>query len=483
MAIDIVAAGGVRRERGSWFRYDRAGHVVAGVDLVVIVVASLLCGVAYGFVRGGTTHVLFDTLDSVALGALFAVLFVLLMQLRGLYRPVELLQPFRQFSNALAFWVAVTAFLTLIGFALKAGHMVSRGATISFVLVGFIAVAALRFFWHGWMRRALENGTFATRRIALVGDEETLDRAKLMHRLEPFGLSVAARFKLPSDASAERSALSNTISNVVAGLRGSQIDEVVVALGPGRFELAERLVGGLRILPLPIKLVLDPKLGDLVRRPSQLFAHDVVAVEMHRAPMSIAERSIKRGLDVLVAGTTLLLIAPLLLLTAAVIRLDSPGPILFKQTRNGFNNRPFQILKFRSMRVMENGDTIRQASRHDNRVTKIGRWLRKLSIDELPQLWNVLRGEMSIVGPRPHALAHDAHYEKLIGDYPYRQHVKPGLTGWAQVNGSRGETPTIESMAERVRLDLWYVENASVWLDIRIIARTLTTLLNVKHTY
>ncbi|MDX3806978.1 MAG: exopolysaccharide biosynthesis polyprenyl glycosylphosphotransferase, partial [Bosea sp. (in: a-proteobacteria)] len=192
---------------------------------------------------------------------------------------------------------------------------------------------------------------------------------------------------------------------------------------------------------------------------------------------------IKRGLDVLIAGTTLLLIAPLLLLTAVVIRLDSPGPILFKQTRNGFNNRPFQILKFRSMRVMENGDAIRQASRHDNRVTKIGRWLRKLSIDELPQLWNVLRGEMSIVGPRPHALAHDAHYEKLIGDYPYRQHVKPGLTGWAQVNGSRGETPTVESMAERVRLDLWYVENASIWLDIRIIARTFTTLLHVKHTY
>ncbi len=197
----------------------------------------------------------------------------------------------------------------------------------------------------------------------------------------------------------------------------------------------------------------------------------------------VSERAAKRGLDILVATAGLLLIAPLLLLTAVVIRLDSPGPILFKQTRNGFNNRPFQILKFRSMRVLEDGDAIRQASRHDSRVTRVGQWLRKLSIDELPQLWNVLRGEMSIVGPRPHALAHDAHYEKLIGDYPYRQHVKPGLTGWAQVNGSRGETPTVETMAERVRLDLWYVENASVWLDIRIMARTFATLLDIKHTY
>ncbi|MDX3810230.1 MAG: hypothetical protein QHC89_28075, partial [Bosea sp. (in: a-proteobacteria)] len=278
MAIDFVAAGGTRREHGSWFRYDRAGHVVAVTDLAVITAASLLCGAFYGAVREGVTAFL---TDSLALGTLFAVLFVLLMQLRGLYRPVELLQPLRQFSNALAFWIAIAAFLTLIGFALKTGHMVSRGATISFVVFGFVLVASLRFFWHGWMRRALDTGKFATRRIALVGDEEALDRTKLTRRLEPFGLTVAARFKLPSDASTERAVLSAAIADVVAGLRGSQIDEIVIALGPGRFEMAERLVGGLRILPLPIKLVLDPKLGDLVTRPSQCFAHDVVAVEMH----------------------------------------------------------------------------------------------------------------------------------------------------------------------------------------------------------
>lgn len=479
MAIDIVAAGGVRRERRRWFRYDRAGHLVAVADLLVIMAASLLCGAAYDVARGDPLRF---PIDSLAVGALFAVLFVLLMQWRGLYQPVELLQPLRQVSNGLAVWVAITAFVTSIGFALKAGHMVSRGGTISFVVFGFSLVVALRLVWHRRMRRALDSGAFATRRIALVGDDETLDQTKLMPRLEPFGFSVAARFRVPSGVP-ERSVLSAALSDVVAGLRGSQIDEIVVALSPGRLDLAERLIGGLRILPLPIKLVLDPKLGDLVMRPSQRFAHDVVAVEMHRAPMTVSERAAKRGLDILVATTGLLLIAPLLLLTAVVIRLDSPGPILFKQTRNGFNNRPFQILKFRSMRVLENGDAIRQASRHDSRVTRVGQWLRKLSIDELPQLWNVLRGEMSIVGPRPHALAHDAHYEKLIGDYPYRQHVKPGLTGWAQVNGSRGETPTVETMAERVRLDLWYVENASVWLDIRIMARTFATLLDIKHTY
>ncbi len=480
MAVNIVAVGGERRERGIWFRYDLAGHVVAVTDLAIIVLASLLCGGGYGFLKGNFGSAL---TDSAALGALFAALFVLLMQLRGLYRPLTLLQPLRQFSNVLALWVAVAAFLTLIGFALKANHLVSRGATISFILTGFALIAALRFCWHGLMRRALEKGAFATRRIAVVGDEETLGHAKLTRMLEPFGLSVVMQFGLPANAVTERAALAAAISGIVTGLRGSQIDEVVVALGRGRFELAESLICGLRILPLPIKLVLDDKLGSLIGRPNQRFDHDVVAVEMQRAPMTLAERSVKRLLDVLVAGAALLLVAPLLIITAIAIRIETRGPVLFKQTRNGFNNRPFKILKFRSMRVMEDGEAIRQASRYDDRVTGVGKLIRKLSIDELPQLWNVLRGEMSIVGPRPHALAHDAHYEKLIGEYPYRQHVKPGLTGWAQVNGSRGETPTLESMAERVRFDLWYVEHASIWLDMRIIARTLPALLNVKHTY
>ncbi|CAM5764507.1 undecaprenyl-phosphate glucose phosphotransferase [Bosea minatitlanensis] len=480
MAMNLVADGALRRERGSRFRYDRAGHVAAIADLAVVTGASLVCGAACGFLRDGAFAFM---PDSAGLGILFAVLFVLLMQIRGLYRPVALLRPLWQVSNALAFWIAITAFLTALGFAFKAGHMVSRAATISFVLIGFALVAALRFRWHGWMRRALQNGKFATRRIALVADAETLDRSALAQKLAPYGLSVAASFRLPPEVGREPAALAAALAGAVARLRGSAIDEVVVALGPGRFALAEQVVAGLRILPLPVRLVLDPQLGDLVMRPSQRFARDVVAVEMHRAPMSVAERALKRGLDLALAGTVLLLIAPLLLLVALAIRLDSPGPVLFRQTRNGFNNRPFRILKFRSMRVMENGDSIRQASRHDERVTRVGRWLRRLSIDELPQLWNVLRGEMSIVGPRPHALAHDSHYEKLIGDYPYRQHVKPGLTGWAQVNGSRGETPTIDSMAERVRLDLWYVENASLWLDLRIIARTVTTLLDLKHSY
>ena len=140
-----------------------------------------------------------------------------------------------------------------------------------------------------------------------------------------------------------------------------------------------------------------------------------------------------------------------------LIKLDSKGPVLFTQTHNGFNGRSFRIFKFRTMSVFEDGPQIRQATRNDPRVTSVGRWLRRTSIDELPQLFNVLGGSMSLVGPRPHAVAHNTEYERIVANYAFRYHVKPGISGWAQVNGFRGETSTVKLMEKRVELDLWYV--------------------------
>ncbi|MCA3630005.1 MAG: sugar transferase, partial [Methylobacterium sp.] len=176
-------------------------------------------------------------------------------------------------------------------------------------------------------------------------------------------------------------------------------------------------------------------------------------------------------------------LAPVFLLLALLIRLESSGPVIFRQHRRGLNGRPFKILKFRSMRVMENGSDVRQAQRHDDRVTRIGFVMRTTSLDELPQLFNVLKGEMSLVGPRPHAMAHDDHYEGLIEGYSLRQSVKPGLTGWAQVNGFRGETPELDLMVLRVQHDLWYVRNRSFWLDLRILFRTVGELFRNRNVY
>jgi exopolysaccharide biosynthesis polyprenyl glycosylphosphotransferase len=196
---------------------------------------------------------------------------------------------------------------------------------------------------------------------------------------------------------------------------------------------------------------------------------------LEHAPLSRLERALKRTVDVFGVAVGLVLLSPFLLVIALLIKLESSGPILFTQWRSGFNGRKFRIFKFRSMTVLEDGPVIRQATSEDPRFTPFGRMLRRTSIDELPQLFNVLRGEMSLVGPRPHALAHDTEYARTIAGYTLRYRVKPGITGWAQINGYRGETGTLDLMWKRVECDLWYIENWSIWFDLKIIFGTLTS--------
>ncbi len=191
----------------------------------------------------------------------------------------------------------------------------------------------------------------------------------------------------------------------------------------------------------------------------------------------------KRVIDVVVSGLALIFFAPVLLLAALLIKLESPGPILFRQTRGGLNGRTFTIFKLRSMRCEENGDKVVQAKRDDDRITKIGKILRTTSIDELPQLLNVLKGDMSLVGPRPHAMAHDAYYGALISTYHMRFQAKPGLTGLAQIRGLRGGTTDVEAMAARVKADIAYIDGWSLFSDIRIILLTVPHLLLAENAY
>jgi lipopolysaccharide/colanic/teichoic acid biosynthesis glycosyltransferase len=191
----------------------------------------------------------------------------------------------------------------------------------------------------------------------------------------------------------------------------------------------------------------------------------------------------KRGFDLALAIPALILLAPLLLVLAILIRAGSKGPALFRQTRLGMNGAPFQILKFRTMTVMENGDVIKQAEIGDVRVTRVGAWMRRLSLDELPQLINVIAGDMSLIGPRPHALAHDRFYGREIAGYDKRQTVKPGISGWAQVHGHRGATVTVSRMRERLAYDVWYARNATLALDLEIVGRTIGEVLTQRNAY
>lgn len=193
-------------------------------------------------------------------------------------------------------------------------------------------------------------------------------------------------------------------------------------------------------------------------------------------------RFAKRSLDLAIASVLLVFSAPLLIAAAVIIRLESRGPSLFRQWRLGRDGRPFRILKLRTLTVVEDG-AVRQVTRDDPRLTRAGRIFRKLSIDELPQLINVIRGEMSLVGPRPHAIAHDNYYAGQIESYTQRQNVKPGITGWAQIHGFRGETAALENMHQRVRFDLWYVRHAGFLLDLRILLATPGAVLRGRNAW
>jgi undecaprenyl-phosphate galactose phosphotransferase/putative colanic acid biosynthesis UDP-glucose lipid carrier transferase len=205
--------------------------------------------------------------------------------------------------------------------------------------------------------------------------------------------------------------------------------------------------------------------------------------EINRAQRSRGEELRRRAFDLVIAVVALVLVLPVLLAIAVAIRIDSPGPILFRQTRGGIDGRPFRMYKFRTMTVTENDVAITQVTRGDPRITRVGRRLRQTSLDELPQLLNVIRGEMSLVGPRPHALQHDIEFGKIIDGYALRSRVKPGLTGWAQVHGLRGETSTIEAIQRRVDFDNEYIAHRNLRLDVFILVRTVREVLRQTNAY
>jgi putative colanic acid biosynthesis UDP-glucose lipid carrier transferase len=259
----------------------------------------------------------------------------------------------------------------------------------------------------------------------------------------------------------------------VAGFVQSRgVDEVYITLPLGSqpriVELLEKLqdtTASLYFVPDIFGIsIIQGRLKDL---------NGVAVVGLCETPFTGVNAALKRCSDVLIAASILLLVSPLMLAIAAAVRLSSPGPVIFKQRRNGLGGEEIVVYKFRSMRTMDDGDQVRQATRDDERVTRVGRWIRRTSLDEMPQFINVLQGRMSVVGPRPHAVSHNKAYREVIRAYMVRHKVRPGITGWAQINGYRGETDTVEKMRRRVEYDLEYLRNWSIALDLEIIMRTV----------
>ena len=258
-----------------------------------------------------------------------------------------------------------------------------------------------------------------------------------------------------------------------------QIDEIYVAVPLTNGQTLQTLER-ISLLPVNVWLAVD-ELSSSIRVRDVMRINNLSLFGIRQKPVRDWGFVVKLAEDYILGLLALLLFAPVMALIALAIKLESRGPVLFRQRRHGYNHRVFQVCKFRTMTVMEDGDTVTQASARDMRVTRVGRFLRMTSLDELPQLFNVILGDMSLVGPRPHALVHNFHYQKLMGEYARRHNIKPGITGWAQINGYRGPTEDVGSMYMRVRYDLDYLENWSLWWDLEIILRTVGAVLSQRN--
>ncbi|HFT7714370.1 TPA: undecaprenyl-phosphate glucose phosphotransferase, partial [Klebsiella pneumoniae] len=262
------------------------------------------------------------------------------------------------------------------------------------------------------------------------------------------------------------------VSQLVQDAREGKIDRIYIALGMKDENLIKSIVSQLTDTTCSVLLIPDIFTFNILQSRTEEI-NGVPVVPLFDTPLSGINMVFKRLEDIIVSSIILLFISPILVAISLAVKLSSPGPVIFRQIRYGMDGKPIKVWKFRSMTVMENDDRVIQATKNDTRVTKVGKFLRSTSLDELPQFFNVLFGQMSVVGPRPHAVSHNEQYRSLIHGYMLRHKVKPGITGLAQINGWRGETDTLEKMEKRIEYDLLYIRGWSIWLDLKIIFLTV----------
>jgi len=458
-----------------WTNFAFPSRIVGAVAAILDIL-SLTCAMEIS--RRTHAGPFSDASGYVGLGLVSGLAFLVCSRGWGLYRLPCLLAPHRQLPRlAAAAAVGSLAVVSLL-FLLKTGAGYSRGSVVIFALLSPLFVIAERTLLASALARAIEADVIRGKRVVLIGDRAELDRLT-SEEIFHFGLDEMGRFALSLPAAGRDELTPDDKSIVLDAIqfgRKHKAAEFALIMPWSRDRTLSEVIELLRLSPRAIRLYPDQKTRDILLQKRESDFDPYLSVEVRAEPLTRLERSTKRGFDVLISLCALIALSPVLAVAALLIKWDSPGPVIFRQTRWGFDDREFKIWKFRTMTVMEDGGKIVQAQRDDKRVTGIGRVLRRTSIDELPQLINVLRGEMSIVGPRPHAVAHDMEYGELIAEYALRRHVKPGLTGLAQVHGLRGETATPKHMEMRVQKDLWYISNWSFWLDIRIVFQTIFAL-------
>jgi Undecaprenyl-phosphate glucose phosphotransferase len=463
------------------FSSNAIPYLLATTDALVILSSSILGGAGLQVAFGNNVP---GILPHCAVGLFASFIYILRMSGGGHYDFPDSAKPGVESGPILICWLTTGLLLSFFAFLLKVEVGDSRGSFVAFLLLAPVGLLGARKLVKIALISAVSRGAVGRSDVVLVGDPNELAALEPQDFLAFFGAPRVKRFALEqlADSTLRASADLRVVDAVANFVRLNNCREILIAIpwsDSARLDLIRELI---KSIPVAARLLPDMRVRALTNYTSSARRR-VLAIEVQRAPLSAGERLIKRTLDIALAAVALTFFMPLMVHTAIAIKLDGPGPVIFRQNRKGFNGRHFVMFKFRTMTVQENGPDVTQATRDDIRVTPIGRLLRSSSIDELPQLLNVLRGDMSLAGPRPHALAHDNQFEKILSDYAFRHHVKPGITGWAQCNGARGATPSLAHIAERVRLDLWYINNWSLWLDIQILIKTFFEVIRKRNAY
>ena len=467
---------GVGASRSSLFFESLVVGILGAIDCIIL----MSVGFATMWVYLGFNNP--EVSSYVAAMILMAAFTVLFFYLAGLYEFETVNAWPRRMLRLMVILVTVLLVLTGLGFAFKVSGLFSRVWVFTTFGTAAFGIIIGRAAFASWLRAAAKSGRLQ-RRIAIVGvgEQARLFLSRLQEEKAPWRRVVGIfddRTISRTGADIDGYSVVGNLSDLIDWVRRGDIDDVVIAFP---WNAADRLISVTRKLrELPVHIYVGSDLiGYHFPAHHQCVLARVPVLEIEKVPFSGWSGVIKWIEDTVLASILLVLLAPLLALVALIIKIDSPGPVLFRQKRYGFNNQLIEVYKFRTMHHhLRDENAERLTSRNDSRVTRVGRFIRRSSIDELPQLINVLNGGMSLVGPRPHptrAKAGNRLYQDVVADYPARHRVKPGITGWAQVNGWRGETDTEEKLRKRVEHDLYYIENWSVLFDVKILFMTVFT--------
>lgn len=479
----------VARTIASQYRRDTMSPVmVSGVLRLVEFGLLTLTGLAlFAIYVGLGTHLNWHYPVLVAGGALTAVL---LLELMDCYELSALLRPLSVLRRIFLVWSGTFAIMALLGFLLKISEDFSRFWFAAWYATGLVLLLALRFALAMMVRRWTRNGKME-RRAVIVGGGKAAEALIRSLEQQPYNdIRICGIFDDRDDRRsppvvAGYPKLGN-ISELIEFARIARIDMLIVSLPITAESRVLSLLKKLWVLPVDIRL--SAHSNQLRFRPrSYSFIGQVPMLDIFDRPITNWDSVAKRAFDIVFSLLGILVFSPVMIATAIAIKLDSKGPVFFMQKRHGFNNEVIDVYKFRSMYTEMSDPTARNAvTKNDPRVTRVGRFIRKTSIDELPQFFNSLLGSLSLVGPRPHAVSAQSHnklYHEVVDGYFARHRVKPGVTGWAQINGWRGEIDNDDKIKMRTEYDLFYIENWSLWFDLEILFLTPIRLLNTENAY